>query len=48
MNNRLIYETPIAELIYVRFEGNIMSQGVDTQNTSVYNPFNPNLQEEEW
>ena len=25
MNNKLIYETPMAELILVRFEGNILS-----------------------
>ena len=26
MNNKLIYETPMAELIFVRFEENILSE----------------------
>ena len=43
MNNKTNYETPMAELILVRFEENIMS---DIQNVPTAPTFNGNYGEE--
>lgn len=45
MNNKLFYETPMAELILVRFEENILS-GENKLNPGDYHGMNSD--EQEW
>lgn len=47
MDKKLIYAAPESELLVIRFEENILLSGVDTQNTTVSNPFE-GTSEEEW